>query len=353
MIDEPKRLIFPLFCQRTGVELGTLNLIQSAGHVAQLSQWNENIVIHPFFSWDQFRLTTFMRDEWNRLAKEIDNETISETNERNLRVGFVALLYSLGSIQRDQGCISFPDISTVQSNLESLCSLASWQNYLDSKRFSFPDLHISRINNNADLKDIGDYLSACWDRRKDYENGLTDIIEQERIKSAEKVIVAIRNSFMGIPNKKLLWTWVTAHLDKKWEPDAAGWMRTLFVGTVSQSLIFDIEEINLLEEIIVSCCPIGNSVMFSVRERIESIRVEHNKHYDTFTIEEDSIELIQSITDSHAGTEEPVEKDFKNKALYFVAKAKWQLANPVGQTARVRQDIESARDKLNVGLDEL
>lgn len=345
--------IHPLNCSITGVPLGHLDLKVSGGHIPYLSHWNEAICRHPFFSMEQSRLLSFMRDEWNRLAKEITDETITDLEAQNLRVGFVAILHSLGSIKQDQGVVCFPEISTVQSNLESLIALAYWQNYLDSKRFSFPYLHISRLNNNSDLAAIGDYLDACWEKKREYDAGISEIQERERARITEKAILAIRNSFNKPVSKKLLWKWVKDHLPKKWHPDAEGWLATIFLGSVATSLEFEIEDIELMEEIIVSSCPIGNGIMFAVRERIEEIKKGFRDHYDTFTLLEDELSFIEEVKATQEDVPEPKESDFKTKALFYVARAKWQLAHPQGLPQNVNQAIESARQKLSYKSEEL
>lgn len=346
-------LVHPLHCTRTGVPLGHLSLVVSGGHMPYLSHWQEQICYHPFFSMEQHRLISFMRDEWNRLSKDIVNESISDRESANLRVGFVALLYSLGSIRQDHGVTILPSLGIVHSNLESLTSLAYWKHYLDSKRFLFPEYHFSRINGNANLEHIHNYLEDCWEKKKEYENGLSDLQEKEKVRIAEKAILAIRNTFLKPPSKKLLWQWVKGNLPSKWQPDAEGWMGTIFLGSAATAMDFELDEIDLMEEIIISSCPIGNSVMFAVRERIEEIKKGYRDHYDTFTIEEEGLDFIDSIKAEVVATPEPKQEDFNTKAQFYVARAKWQLANPSTQSPRVLQAIESAKAKLNYKAEEL
>lgn len=348
--------LYPLRCTITGVPLGHLNLIISAGHMPYLSHWDKQICYHPYFSLEQSKLITFVRDEWNRLSREIINESITDQESTNIRVGFVAILYSLGSIKQDSGITILPEIGIVQSNLESLISLAYWQNYLDSKRFNFPFLHISKLNDNCSLIDVGDYLGACWKKKDEYESGMSEIVEKEKARIAEKAIIAIRNTFLKPPSKKLLWQWIKGNLPPKWAPDAEGWLATIFLGSVATSLEFEIEDIELMEEIIQSSCPIGNSVMFAVKERINEIKKNFREHYDTFTIEEDGLAFIREIQEEQERDEtpEPKQEDFgKNKAAFYVARAKWQLAHPVNLAPKILVAIESARAKLPYKAEDL
>lgn len=350
----PYTMAWPLICTRTGVALGKLDLTISAGHMPYLSHWKEQICYHPFFSISQYKLCNYLRDEWNRLAKNIADEQISEREALNLRVGFVALLHSLGSIKQDNDTKLLPTLAIVQANLESLVALCFWQYYLESKRFSFPFLHISHLNKNTDLAHIKDYLNACWERKREYEEDISELQEQEKAKVAERALHAIRDSWMKPVGKKLLWQWVKGNLDKKWAPDAEGWLGTLFLGGTQTILDWDLDEIDLMEEIIISSCPIGNSVMFAVRERIAQIRKVWHDHYDTFTIEEDGLATIEAIKEELGAAPEPQLSDFNgNKAAFFVARAKWQLANPTIIAKPLKPAIISAQSKLNFGADQL
>lgn len=349
----PSTLTHILHCNRTGVTIGKLDLTISAGHMPYLSHWREQICYHPFFSVNQYKLCHFLRDEWNRLAKNIADEQITEREALNLRVGFVALLHSLGCIKQDLDCQVLPDLGTVQANLESLVSLSFWQYYLESKRFNFPQLHISNFNKNRTLDSIKDYLSACWDLRNQWDAGIDDQREQEKTRVAERALNAIRDSWMKPVGKKLLWQWVKGNLDKKWQPDAEGWLGTLFLGNTATILDWDEDEIDLMEEIIVSCCPIGNSVMFAVRERIAQIRKVWHDHYDTFTIEEEGLQSIEGFKNELQGTPQPVIGNYKTKAEFFVANAKWTLANPTAVSKPLNVAIASAKSKLNFGADQL
>ena len=119
-----------LYCNRTGIQLGHIDLALTAGHIPYISHWNEMICYHPLFSLTQSRLIEFMQSEWRRLAKDVVNHQTSDRESTILQVGFVALLHNLGSIKQDRGIIGLPELTTVQHNLESLLALSGWHSYL-------------------------------------------------------------------------------------------------------------------------------------------------------------------------------------------------------------------------------
>ena len=340
------RFTYPIKCNRTGVVLGRLDLTVSAGHMPYLSHWKEQICYHPLFSMQQHKLCEFMRNEWNRLSGKIEEEEITEKEARILQVGFVALLHSLGSIRQDDDIAVLPSLTVVQNNFHSLLMLNYWQSFLAIKSFKFPELHICRINRNTALESIKDYIDACFQRKKDWEKGRDELAEQDRVRTAEQAILAIRSGIKKPVSKRILWQWVKGNLDTRWAPDAQGWMSTLFLGNAAAILDFDLDEIDLMEEIIVSCCPAGTGVMFAVRERIEAIRKTWKDHYDTFTIEEEGLEAIEEIKKEVGTNPEPKPEDFPKKALYFVAKAKWDLANREARIQQESAEIRNAKYKM-------
>lgn len=351
---QTSQLRHTLHCNYTGVALGVLDLTMTAGHVPYMSHWNEMVCHHALFSLGQYHLCKHMTREWERLSFLIANEEATEHETLNLQIGFVALLHSLESISRDRGVIGLPSILTVQTNLKSLIGLCYWQNYLASKKFSFPELHISKLNDNAALESIKDYLRCCWEQKERYEKNIDDVMELERSKVAQRAILAIRENWIKPAGKKLLWQYCLGYLQGQWAADAQGWMRTLFLGTSNNAINFDYDEIELMEDIIFSNVPGDNAVVnHSVRERINQIKQDWKNHYDAFQIEENEQEFIEGLKIEQAATPEPLLSEFPNKVMYLVARAKWQLANPPATIAVQNKAIQEARERLDkMNMDE-
>ncbi len=343
---QTSKMKHPIYCSYTGVALGVIDLTMTAGHIPYMSHWNEMVCHHPLFSLQPYVLVNHMKAEWKRLAQMIADEVATEVETQNLQVGFVAMLHNLGSIRHDRGVIGLPTLPIVQANLESLMELNYWVNYLQSKKFKFPELHISNLNDNANLDNIRDYLNVCWEQKKAYELNINDLQEQERSRVAEKALLALRNEWIKPAGKKLLWEFCKGYLQKQWKSDAEGWMKQVFLSTPSNITIWDYDEIELMEEIIFSNIPVGSSASHAVKERIDQIKLDHNNHYNSFEIEETTIEFIETLKDSLAATPAPVEADFKNKAMFYVAKAKWELANPSNYGKKIDAAITDARKKL-------
>ena len=278
-----KHISFQLRCQLTGLQIGTLEYDTVAGHAPWFSHWNGMQARHPMFSLPRVKLLAFARSGWNRLAKASADGETTEKEDTILRVAFLAVLHSLGSVK--QTLPGLPAIHIVQNNMNRLFALAYWHHYLDSKRFGFPEYRVSKINANADFLYVGDYLDVCFAIKEDYEKGINDLEEQERAQAAERALKQLRNSWVVPVSNKQLWKWVLANLPERYKADAMGWMGTIFCGTERSILAFDKDEHQLMQDIVLSNCPIGTGVMKAVETRLNAIMTIYNDHKEAFSVD--------------------------------------------------------------------
>lgn len=324
------QLTHNLICKYSGLRVGQLTFSTVAGAVPYLMQWSELVPLHPVFSLNYQKLLDFSKSEWNRLAMRTANDELTDAEEDILRVCYLALLHRLECIKQDVAAL--PPISTVQATIQQLFALAYWKFHLESQRFRFPTLHISKYNDNADFKYIKDYLDTCFAVKKEYETKVNEVVEVEKLKIAEEALKKLSGEWITPTSKKLLWKWVRANLPEKYQPDAIGWLGTLFLGSNSTILEFDKEDIALAEEIIVSSCPGGNSIMFAVRARLDTIAKVWEQHHESFEIQLDELDersgtLVNGVQMDipHPGNA-PQQKEFDSKGKYYVAVAKWEVA---------------------------
>lgn len=318
-----------LFCQRSGLPIATVEFITTAGTLPYMTLWNDNVVYHPVFSMQPYKLLEFARSEWQRLAGRAADNEITEAESNILRVCFLAMLHNLDSIKQDTPAL--PPLAVVQSNIEQLFNLAGWKYFLESKRFRFPTLALSKLNANLDFSTISSYLSLCWETKHEYENKVSESVEQEKIKAAEKALAALRSEWVVPVSKKLLFQWVKAHLPAKYHPDAEGWLGTLFLGNDKTILEFEEEDIQLAIEIIY-CCPAGSSIFKAVKDRLEHIQQVWSSHYEAWEIDLADDEWNDSpivngskIATPHPGPE-PKIGSFDSRGSYIRAKAQWDIA---------------------------
>ena len=312
-----KRMKYNLTCVRSGLQIGVLEYDTVAGYMPYLSHWDNMCCLHPIFSMDTSRCLAFARSEWNRLAKQAEDMETTPGEDNILRVGFLAVLHSLGSVQQEVP--SLPPLHIVQNNMNPLFKIAYWHYYLDSQRFKFPRFKITRLNHNTAFENVKDYIDVCFQIKEDYERGVNDLVEKEKIEQAEKALKALRNSWVTPASNRALWKWIRAHLPAKYEADAQGWMSTIFLGSERTILDFDKDEIELMSEIIISECPPGTAILFAVRERLSKIMAVYTDNKEAFSVDFEEYEteptpLVQ-----------PKPADFPTKVAYIKANAIFYL----------------------------
>lgn len=337
------RLQYQITCKFSGLHIGTLDYEIVAGHMPYLSHWDNMVALHPVFSLSTAKLLSFARGEWSRLAKAADDGQATQHEENLLRVCFLAVLHSLECITQEAP--SLPPLHIVQNNMNALFKLAYWRHYLNSKRFSFPEFKINRFNNNDRFENLNHYIDACFKVKEDYEKGLNDLVEAEKVAAADRALKALRDNWVTPVSNKQLFRWIKAHLPEKYQNDL--WMQALFCGSDKQILVYDKDEIELLEAIITEECPHGTAILNAVRNRIAEIWQVFTDHKEAFTVDFEELDLDSTMQNARAvssaplSTEAPKQSDYPSKALFIRANALFYL-----QQRKITISSDSVKDSL-------
>lgn len=321
-----------IHCQKSGLPIGTLEVSTTAGALPYLSYWDKCIGYHPVFSLNTGKLLKFAKDEWSRLASQAEDMEISDAESDVLRVSCLAILHTLDCVRQDQPAL--PPLHIVTTCIQRLFKLAYWKWHLESERFSFPTLHLSKHNNNLDFGNLAEYLDLCFDIKDEYESKVREVSEAAKIKAAEEALIALNNTWITPTSKRMMWRWCEANLSEKHRKEDSEWMSAIFLGSplVIQAQVD--ENIELMEEIIMSDCPPGTGVMHAVRKRIAEIWQIWKNHNAVFEIDladfaDPNTKLLVNGAKQPAvdpGDRPTLESFGGNKAKFFVADAKWQIA---------------------------
>lgn len=332
-----------LYCQLSGVQIGTLALTgSSAGVTPYIRNWDAMILRHPIFSLESSRLLAFSRTLWRRHG----NEDTSDANKQTLQICFLAVLHSLDSIQQEVPAL--PPLWVVQANFKAVFSLAFWKFALESERFKFPTYKVSKRNNNLDFRNIKDYLDICFIIKEEYASTVRQRDEAAKIARAERAEKKLRSSWVSPISNRELWSWVQSQLaGTKYENDAAGWMATIFLAKTDKAITqFDKDEITLFDEIIQSECISDNGMMFAVRNRIDEIKKIWSDTKEAFDIDYEDFDLdaelitARSVSKQAESIAEPQRNDYPSNVLYIKAHALWFL-----QQAQQKKAVESESKK--------
>lgn len=341
--EQTKRYMVPLVCSRTGITMGSLATIAVAGHMPLLGQWKDTQILHPFFSLTPVALLQFARNSWLRFCalkpEEATDELVVAKQEQQLRVVALCMLHNLTEVRQDVPWM--PEFKDVVANWTGLMRICYWKAYLDSERFRFPQIRISKLERDVDLRS---FIQLCFQRKKDYETNVNDRIEEEKLKLAEK---AMKDGFDAIAKGKprsikLLWRWFVANMPARYKKDLEGWMWELFSATEHDILDFTVRDIELFEEIFLSEVPSGSSISHAFLDVLRGKHALISQHFETY-----EIMIPNSIAEQVASGEiaaagpRPVLSDYPSKVAWMVACAKWDLA----QGSRKHRDAAVQRQK--------
>lgn len=332
-----------LRCRLSGLVVGNVQVITTAGSLPYLKHWDKLVIQHPVFALGEYKLFEFSKKEWNRLAKLAINDEISEAESNILCVAYLATLHTFGSIKQDQSAL--PPLSVVQSTFNKVLALAYWKYYLESPRFKFPQYHICAGNSNVGFENINDYLDLCFECKDSYETRVNEVEEESKVRAAKAAMEALTREWITPVSRKVLWAWVRHYLPERYAADKMGWMNTLFLGGGNAIIEFQEEDIQMLEDIIVGECPAGTGVMKAVRDRIQQVWTIWKAHHETFHIDLEDYAINQGTlvngvpVDMPEPGPEPTLKDCDgNKTRLIIVSAKWRIAKAAWEAQNRRSD---------------
>ena len=286
------------------------------------------MALHPYFQLSPVALLHFSKNTWLRYCAfdiaEGADEGLTGQQEKSLRIAALAMLYHLADIKQDLPWL--PDWNEVYNQWSSLMALSYWKAYLDSARFRFPAIHISKLE--ASHFSLKAYLQECWNVKKSYETTVNERIEIEKLKAAEEATIALRAELAGAKptSNRQVWRWFVANLPKRYSKDIETWMPELFFSKGEEVSEYTLADIKCLEDIMLVECPIGTSISHAFREILEKKR-----QYIAARIETFEILIPETIaTDKASGEippEEPKLADYPKRVLWMIAHAKWKLAH--------------------------
>ncbi len=345
----PENKSMTVYCQRTGVAIATMQLLQQAGKLPYLANWKDSQAYHPLFSLPQAQLLAWTRKNWNYLFRNTIDRA-SDIQKEQFSIAFMAILHTLNCV--DQQVPALPSFEVVQVNMQRLLELAYWYNYLDSKRFRFPTLRINKLNSNSNLSDIAVYFDICNSVRFDWETSKEAKLEDAKLEAARRAEKAVAGSHVRAVSKKQLWNWFLASLSSnnskkyshpewlEWKEDAA----KLWFASDSMQLQFSADDVDVIEEVFITECTLGTTVSHAFTRELSRIReniVNHNKIFEIDWAETINVGGAINRVDSDGkviagtGVESnapaipgvvPQQKDYNNRVDYIRAKAKYDVS---------------------------
>lgn len=315
-------------CRYTDTVIGTVSVLQVAGYQPFITDWKNTQSLHPLFSMTDGALLKFARNTWDYFCsltpEEAADVELTAKQERMLQVTALALLHKLTDVEQSMAWL--PPINDVYNCWSSLIQLSNWKHWLESQRFSFPTLRISRNNQGINLQS---YMQDCWGVKKTYESAVREQEEKEKLKSAEAALVGLRDDLVRKTprSKRLLWRWLVAHMPARYDADMEGWMWTLYdAETYDEVSKFTMADIDMFEEIVLNEVNVDNSVSHAFLQKLAHKRKLLEDKESTYEIViPRAIELAKAAGD--IPETEPKQADYPTRVKFIVAHAKWRLAH--------------------------
>lgn len=338
-----RKYMLPLICLLTGITCGAIHTITVAGSLPLLGQWKDTQVFHPIFSLDFGALLNFSKNTWLRFCalspEETANSDVIAKQEQMLQVCTIAILHRMTTV--DQKVTWLPSWLEVSSNWESLLRLAYWRCFLDSQKFRFPSIRLSKQEPTIDLQN---YLQICWTAKKAYEHNINDLIEEAKKEVADKALIRIRDAIAGKKplSPKVIYRWFRAVMPTRYAKDIDGWMSDIFHASEKDITEFTLSDIETFEEMALTELELGSSMSHAFFEILKSKHALLTDHFETYEILMPTSPEELLIQETIAAQPEPKLADFPGRVQWFRAHAQWKLAQP---SARKHTMAEIERQK--------
>lgn len=308
----------PLKCSLSGIPLG--KFVPSVGLAVAtpyVTAWKQTAFLHPVFSLKLSEVLHRSEACWN--LEKSGTRTFPTQHKQLL---FLAMLHASGCIKQDVPGLPAP--KTTETFFMQVFEVLTWKYEMATDRIAFPKLHIWK---GADREHSGDlftgvpaWLDACKSARAEYENVSRTRMNAAKAKAKELAMRSIRKSMYQDVSMRRLWNWIKAQVPQSTlenNPD----LEQLFFAEESQIHNWQAEDIEALEDLLLTHCETGNSVSFEVSKRIRQLADWRKTYFDTF-----EIVMPEQFTE-HKGKPEPRPEQYTSRAAYLVAHAKWKLGN--------------------------
>lgn len=330
--DEDKFNI-PLKCSLSGIPLG--KFVPSVGLAVAtpyVTAWKQTAFLHPVFSLKLSEVLHRSEACWN--LEKTGTRTFPTQHKQLL---FLAMLHASGCIKQDVPALPSPKIT--ETFFMQVFEILTWKYEMATDRVSFPRLHIWKGAAKEDAFElfagISAWLEACKSAKEDYENISRGRQNAAKAKARELALKSIKRQMYGDVSLRRVWNWILAQVPQSIienNPD----LEQLFFAEEQAIHNWQQEDIEALEDLLLTHCETGNSVSFEFSKRIRQLADWRKTYFDTFEVEIDTAEQFKAFT----GTPEPRPQDFPSRAAYLVASAKWRLGNkPANPTNTDKEEL--------------
>lgn len=327
----------PLVCARSGVFLGKFYpSVGLASTTPYVNAWKETTFLHPIFSLSLSTLLHRATACW----------TLEKTGTRQFPIQhkqllLLAMLHASGCIRQDVAGLPSPKI--VEIHFPRVIELLGWKNDQASERLQFPRLHIWKGAIREDetnlFANVPMWIGACEGVKEEWESVTRETQKKAKALASAAAMRNIRRAMYQDISLRRLWNWISTQVPETVlvnNPD----LQQLFFTTEDQINVWEAEDIEALEDLVLQYCELGNSISHEVMKRTKQLMEWYQLYYDTFEIVVDTTRF-----EGFKGMPEPQLKDFKTKAEWLVSVARWKLGN--SEAVQRKQTLRQSNGKVS------
>lgn len=282
-----------IYCQNSGVVLGTLEVLILEGHLAYLESHSESVYLHPFYKMGNNVLLKKLEDCLHKCQEQ--GWVCSHAEQQRLQLLCSAIMFSLDSIKQDGP--SLPSFQIAAASAGRLVGLTKWFFFASSQRLAFPLYSVSIRNENRNWENFKHWIDSAYDIRNTWSNGKRELQKEAEIRAREQSIKEIKSeSFRRVDTRKV-WNWLHLQLADHLSFGRLETFKNLFLNGDLEAHEWTTDDVEDLQEALLMYCDIGNDIMHFVNKRLEGIRGLIKDFYSSFT-------LLTKVGDSSKFTNE-------------------------------------------------
>jgi hypothetical protein len=348
-------IIRTIYCQKSGVVLGQLEVLILEGHLAYLEAHDEAVYEHPFYRMSQTVLLKKLEDALHHCQN--NGWVCTHAEQQRLQLLVSAVMHHLGCVKQEGACL--PSFTVAASSAGRLLGIAKWFFYVSSQRLQFTTYSISTRNQNLQWENFKHWLDTAYEIRNDWSKNKKEMQREAELRLREESIRTIKSEHFKRVDTKKVWNWVHLQLADHYAPGRLETFKSIFMDGDINAHEWNTDDIDDVSEAILKHCDIGNEIMYFIRKRLDGIlglvkdfgssftlitRVQSDKFGEGSQTPEEA--LFFSEFDKKAEALEtlppaPKREDFESLGKFLKAQANWNILSKRWKQSQSRKESQS------------
>jgi hypothetical protein len=257
-----------IYCQRSGVVLGTLQVLILEGHIPYLHSHAESIYLHPFYNMDAVVLLKKLEDGI-RQAQETA-WILTELESRRIKLLMSALLWKMDCIKQDRPTL--PPTEVAVGSADRVYKLAKWYFDISSQRLKFPIYSISALNQNLTWANFRIWIGEAFQVKHSWAHHSRELAAEAKKRILEEAMKDIVSEPMKRVDQRKVWNWIETQLSPYVDKGRITTFKELFIEGDINYTDWYVDDVEDLEFEILQHCDVEYHIMPYIRKRLKGIK---------------------------------------------------------------------------------